>query len=231
MIPWVNRLFDPPPPFAKFWELLLCRGGSLVSDLSVYMWTEDSHGWNPPLTLPKILLLVSFCHCFGHTFDNFSPKQCLYICIHTHTECLANKATRRNGRVHSILDSGRRGCWKSARGRRLHGTDRREADPRKCFPHLLWIRAKKRGYRHAIHVLLAPYLGPLDVATAQGGINDEWKKRTNVHLCHISTTYANLMPAYLIVIFVFKEKCVDLNVSVFCNERSRDGALRFLLLA
>ena len=127
-IPWNwDEPFNHPPPHANFWEPLLFRGGSLVDSVNVHQRrTEDPHGWYPPL-LPKILLLVSVCQCFVHIFKILSQKMSSTF-IQIHTECLANKATRRNGRQHSLLLSNRR--EKPALGRRLRGTDRRKADQR-----------------------------------------------------------------------------------------------------
>ena len=80
----------------------------------------------------------AFAYILATLFDNFFAEKCLlHLFKYTHhTERLANKAARRNGRVHSIPDFGRRRglCEKPARGRRLHGIDRRKEanQPSKC---------------------------------------------------------------------------------------------------
>ena len=73
---------DRPLHLANFWELLLSWGGSLVDEVN--LWTEDEYvqGYLPH-TLPKTLLLVSFCQYFGHTFDNFSKKCLLHLSKYT----------------------------------------------------------------------------------------------------------------------------------------------------
>ena len=58
-------LFDCPPPLQNFWELLLCRGGSLVGEVNVAIARggqvppSDHHFYWYPRSLVKMLLLVS----------------------------------------------------------------------------------------------------------------------------------------------------------------------------